>query len=165
MNVMDGEHCYFFALEIEPMEVGAVYKTIPLHCTLLHRFFSNLPINVIDEKVRSVFEQTASLRLLPEQRLAFGPNRVLVATLKLSPALKNLHIALYGLLNELVVRYSETDWVGPGYKPHVTDQSGKSLSLDTTQVSNTVYLLEVEHPLQGRRKFVRRKFKLMVLSE
>ena len=162
MDVMGNERCYFFALEVEPLKLGSIYKTIPMHCTLLHRFFSSLPLDVIDEKVRLLFKQSAPLILKPEQRIALGPNRVLVATIQLSPALKNLHLKLYELLNEVGVRYSETDWVGTGYRPHVTDQSSRSLPLDRTQLSTAVYLVEVEYPLQGRRKFIRKKFKLDV---
>ena len=157
---MDSEHCYFFALVVEPMTVGNVYKTLPLHCTLVHRFFSSLPVSVIDKKVRLTFEQTEPLLLTPNDRVAFGPNRVLVAKLQLSPALKSLHLKVYELLNELGVRYSEIDWVGTGYKPHVTEQSGRRLSLDTTSLSTAAYLVEVEYPLQGHRKFIRRKFNL-----
>lgn len=160
MGVMNGEHCYFFALEVAPLKIGAAYKTLPLHCTLLHRFFSRLPPSDIDAKVRWLFAQTKPLLLTPEERIAFGPNRVLVARLRLSPALQAIHLKLYGQLNELGVRYSETDWVGPGYKPHVTDQAGTSLALDESRLSRTVYLVEVEHPLQGPRKFIKTKFEL-----
>ena len=158
---MNGERCYFLTLEVEPMTVGETYKAIPLHCSLMHRFFSSLPLSVIDAKVRSTFEQTKPLLLEPKERVAFGPNRVLVAKLKLSPPLKDLHLKLYGLLNELGVRYSETDWVATGYKPHVSEQAGRRLPLDTTRLSTAVYLVEVEYPLQGQRKFIKTKFNLM----
>jgi 2'-5' RNA ligase len=161
MNAMDGEHCYFFTLEVEPMTVGKTYKAIPLHCTIMHRFFSSLPLSAIDTKVRSVFAQTKPLLLQPLERAALGPNRVLVAKLQLSPALKDLHLKLYGRLNELGVRYSETDWVATGYKPHVTEQAGRRLSLDTNRISDAVYLVEVEYPLQGKRKFIKNKFNLL----
>jgi len=71
MGVMNGEHCYFFALEVAPLKIGYAYKTLPLHCTLLHRFFSRLPPSDIDAKVRWLFAQTKPLLLTPEERIAF----------------------------------------------------------------------------------------------
>lgn len=157
---MDGERCYFFTLEIEPMEVGDIYEVMPLHCTLMPRFFSHLPPDDLIDQVQTLLEQTKPISLIPMERTAFGPHRVMAAMIKTTPTVLELHAALYYQLKQLDVRNTETDWVGPGYLPHVTDQANSVLPINKAFRSRAIYLIEVEHPLDGKRRFIRSKIDL-----
>ncbi|MEO8105510.1 MAG: 2'-5' RNA ligase family protein [Candidatus Saccharibacteria bacterium] len=162
---MVGEHCYFFTLEVTPMKVGDRYSAMPLHCTLMPKFFSNLSADALSDQVNVVFHRTTPLRLRPTERAAFGPQRVMATLIKPTPAVLKLHAALYLFLNQLGVRYTESDWVGPGYRPHVSDQSNSALPLNRTLPTRAVYLIEVEHPLNGKRRFIRSKISLTPRSK
>ncbi len=157
---MDGEHCYFLTLEVEPLTTASVYEVMPLHCTLMHRFFSSLSPSALVDSIRPLIDQTEPLRLHATDRIAFGPHRTMVAVIQASPALLELHAALYRSLTQLGVRYTETDWVGLGYRPHVTDQTDAAMAVNATVLSQAIYLVEVEHPLLGQKRFIRSKLRL-----
>lgn len=158
---MDGEHCYFLTLEVEPLTTAGVYGVMPLHCTLMHRFFSNLSPSAFADSIRPLIDQTGPLRLRATDRVAFGPHRAMVAVIHASPALLKLHAALYHSLTQSGVRYTETDWVGPGYRPHVSDQTDAAMAVNATVLSQAIYLVEVEHPLHGQKRFIRSKLALI----
>ena len=46
-------HLYLFTLEVVPLEVGKTYDELPLHCTLMFRFWSELPAEELAAKVGS----------------------------------------------------------------------------------------------------------------
>lgn len=62
---MTNKHCYLFALEVSPMNVGDTYEELPLHCTLMHRFWSELVPEVLADKVSVFFKQIHPVVLKP----------------------------------------------------------------------------------------------------
>lgn len=151
---------YLLALEVEPMVVGQAYVQLPMHCTAVHRFHSKLSPEELTESLRPVFKAAQPIELVPQEHKAFGPKQQLVTVLKPTKAIVALHRELYEALNMLGVQYTERDWVGEGYTPHVTDKKGKRLQAKPTLTTQVVYLISVEHPLKGRRRFIQQKFRL-----
>jgi hypothetical protein len=157
---MNQKHCYLFALEVQPLEVGAVYDELPLHCTLMHRFLSELSPQVLVDKTQPFFAAIKPVKLIPHEHLLLGPKQVPVSELKLANQLKGLHAGLYTLLNDLHVEYTAPEWVGEGYGPHVTDRENARLEVGTEHIAKTIYLIEVEVPGYPDQRLIRHKFDL-----
>jgi 8-oxo-dGTP pyrophosphatase MutT (NUDIX family) len=67
-------HCYLFALEVVPLEVGAVYDELPLHCTLMHRFWTRLTPTELVAQTENVFRDTQPLSLKVTDTQCWGQN-------------------------------------------------------------------------------------------
>jgi hypothetical protein len=158
---MTQKHCYLFALEIEPMEVGGVYDELPLHCTLMHRFWCDLLPEELADKVQLLFSGLQPLPLKARERLLLGPKQVAVSELELTESLRNLHMQLFDLLNTLGVEYTEPAWVGDGYRAHATERKNAKLEIGTEHISRSVYLIEVKVPGYDHKRFVRTKLNLL----
>jgi hypothetical protein len=159
-NPMTNNHCYLFALEINPLEVGGVYDELPLHCTLMHRFWSKLNPDDLSDKVQSLLATYKQVRLNAIERTVLGPKRVTVSEIEFTDEFKNLHMALYKLLNDLDVEYTAPEWVGNGYKAHVTERENVKLTVGSQHVSKAIYLIEVEVPEHENKRLIRTKFDL-----
>ncbi len=155
---MNSKRCYLFALEVQPLEVGDIHQTLPLHCTLMHRFWSELPPEALAEKATSYFATFSPIKLIPREYLLLGPKQVPVAELELTEQIKSLHMGLYGLLNDLHVEYTVPEWVGEGYRSHVTEKDNARLEVGSTHMSNAVYLIEVEVPEHPNARLIRHRF-------
>jgi len=153
-------HCYLFALEIDPMHVGNVYYDLPLHCTLMHRFWSDLDAEELADKVRTFFATSSPVVLTAQERLKLGPKQVAVSEISLTPEIEQVHMSLYRLLNELDVEYTAPEWVGTGYRAHVTERENARLEVGSTRTSTTAYLIEVNVPGYEHNRIVRAKFEL-----
>jgi hypothetical protein len=154
------KHCYLFALEVIPMSVGDIYEELPLHCTLMHRFWSELEPEVLANKVYDFLKEVKPITLKPYERLLLGPKQVPVSELELTDEFKHLHMGLYELLNDLGVVYTAPEWVGERYRAHVTERENARLEVGSEQDSNAVYLIEVEVPKYDHKRLIRAKFDL-----
>lgn len=103
---MTTNHCYLSALEVTPMQRGEIYDTLPLRCTLMHRFWSELNPDQISDIVRDLCSRTLQIQLNAHERLLLGPKQVAVSELQLTDDLKKLHNELYKLLNSIGVEYT-----------------------------------------------------------
>lgn len=106
------KHCYLFALEVQPIEVGAVYDEPPRHCTLMRRFLSGLPHTLLADKAQVFFDGVSPVKLIPHKRLLLGLKQVPVSELVMTDELRSLHVGLYSFLNDLQVAYTDPEWVG-----------------------------------------------------
>lgn len=158
--LMMNKHCYLFALEINPMNVDAIYDDLPLHCTLMHRFWSELSPEELADKVSDFFKQFPSINLEAHERLLLGPKQVAVSEITLSDQLKQLHMGLYELLNDLGVEYTAPEWVGDGYRAHATEREDAKLEVGTAHQSRVAYLIEVKVPGYDHKRLIRKKIVL-----
>ncbi len=142
------------------MEVGHIYDELPLHCTLMHRFWSSLAPDDFAAKIRLFFEQTPPVLLKAYEHLLLGPKQMAVSEIELTQELKSLHMQLYGLLNDLKVDYTAPEWVGGGYRAHASDRKNARLEVGEQYLSPAVYLIEVEVPGHEKQRIVRTKFDL-----
>ena len=142
------------------MTVGANYEQLPMHCTIMHRFHTEVSAAELKDNLTSIVENSPPITLVPVKHQAFGPKKQLATMIQQTPALLELHTKLYNHLNETGVQYTESDWVGKGYIPHVTDKHGKRLSHSKPILSRAIYLISVEHPLTGSSRYVEAKIAL-----
>ena len=148
---------YLLALEVAPMTVGQAYDQLPMQCTIMHRFHSALSAADITAAVTPIIAASRPVLLQPMSHQAFGPRKQLVTMIEPASQLMDLHQQLYAKLNDLGVNYTELDWVGDGYIPHVTDKQGKRLNVTQPTVSQAMYLISVEHPLVGSKRYIESK--------
>lgn len=154
------KHLYLFTLEVEPLKVGDIYDELPLHCTLMFRFWSELPAEELTEKVQALFDQTKPILLIVKDRQLLGPKQVAAGTLELTDSLKRLHAQLHTLLVESGVEFTAPQWVDTGYKPHITDREHAQFSVDQKHLSRTAYLIEIGTNEHAHKRIVRVKFEL-----
>lgn len=157
---MTNRHCYLFALEVKPMEIGGIYSDLPLHCTLMHRFWSGFSPDILADKIRNTLESTPQVLLTAHEHLLLGPKQVAVSELVFTAELKKLHMQLFELLNDFGVEYTAPEWVGDGYRAHITERKDASLPVGDEHLSKTIYLIEVEVPGHDHERLVRAKFTL-----
>jgi hypothetical protein len=151
----NNQHLYLFILEVEPTKAEHTYSDLPLHCTLMHHFWSDLSPAALGHKVGPLFEQTSPPLLVSGEQLAYGPRKVVVNRIDLTRELKTLHTRLYTLLNELGVEYTAPEWVGEGYESHVTHrEDGSHLAAGEQHISKAAYLVEII----DQKRAIRMKF-------
>jgi 2'-5' RNA ligase len=155
---MINKHLYLLALEISPLDVGGVYDVLPSHCTLMHRFWSELNPGQLTNKLRDILDRANALPITYGEQEIFGPPPVTVNKILETPELKTLHVSLYERLDELGVEFTAPQWVGEGYKAHVTKREGVTFTEGESQLCKTVYLIEVNVPENKEARYIRAKF-------
>jgi len=142
------------------MQLEGIYDELPLHCTLMHRFWSELEPDILASKLDDFFKKIQPVLLKPHERLLLGPKQLPVSELELTDQLKELHAELYKHLNDLSVEYTAPEWVGEGYRAHVTERQNDRLELGDEHLSKAIYLIEVKVPGHDHKRIVRHKFDL-----
>ena len=153
-------HIYLLALEIAPIEVGGAYHELPLHCTLMHRFYGELGPREFAKKLQPMFDATPQFELQVGSRLLLGPKQVAVYEFEPSETLSNLHEKLYKFLNKMNTEYTAPEWVGTGYKAHATERADRALYAHEILPIKAVYLIEVKVPGFVGQRLVRARFSL-----
>lgn len=158
---MQSRHCYLFTLEVSPLEAGKWYNELPLHCTLMHRFWSAMSSEELEMKVGDLFAATPPLVLEAERRELLEPKQVAVSLIKPTPELDALNMWLFERLNSLEVEYTEPLFVGKHHIFHVTERERSRLEIGSRHISNAVYLIEVKIPGLDHKRLVRQKIDLL----
>ncbi|MEK7628243.1 MAG: hypothetical protein AAB421_02370 [Patescibacteria group bacterium] len=136
-------NAYLLALEIEPVNVGTGYSSLPLHCTIMHWFLSLKGLNAIVDATKDIITMSRPITLVSKRSVLFGPNSdVPVNILARNEARDLLHLKLFRALNGIGVVYTEPGYVGDGYSAHVTTQKGGAFAPGTSHVAKSVYLVE-----------------------
>ncbi len=157
---MNHRRCYLFALEVAPLTIGRAYDELPLHCTLMHRFWVEMSPEDLMAKVHDVLVATPVLSLRVIGRTLLGPKQVSVSLIEHAADLETLNARLFERLNELGVEYVAPQWVGQGHVFHVTDKPGSLLKDGVTKTAGAVYLIEVNVPGYEGKRIPRTKFAL-----
>jgi hypothetical protein len=157
---MATKHCYLFALEIAHMDVSGIYDELPLHCTLMHRFWCELSPEELAHRVAHLFGKYQPLLLKAHARLLLGPKQIAVSEIELTDPLRSLHMQLLDLLDTLGVQYTEPAWVGEGYRAHATERPYAKLEVGKEHLCKAIYLIKVKASGRDPRRFVRAKFAL-----
>ena len=155
-NHTSERHLYLFALAVTPLEVGRVYDELPLHCTFMFRFWSALQADGLAAAAAPIFEAASVITLTPYEHTHLGPNQVGAHVVEKTPELMGLHMQLHDLLIALDAEFTKPQWVGEGYKPHITDRADESVAPGQPLHCPAAYLIEV---IDGRR-VVRSRFML-----
>ena len=156
-NNQKPQHCYLFALEISPLDEGAVYETLPMHSTLMHRFWVSETPEDLAQKVKPILKNYQSITFTPGKKMELGPKHTVVYELEGLDELKRLHMELYELLKSLATTFTEDEWVGNGYTPHASDREDSPLEQNVPFTVRAVNLIEVKVPGHDHMRFVRKK--------
>ena len=157
---MSNLHLYLFALEVEPMKVEGAYDQLPLHCTLMPRFWSDLtPLEMI-KKVQNLLDNTAPIRLVIGKHKLLGPKLTSVNLIELSNQLNTLHIKLKDILDGIGVEYTSSEWVGEGYVPHISNVHKLEYDPGNNLLAAAVYLIEVGTISKKHQRFIHAKIEL-----
>lgn len=154
------KYLYLFTLEVSPLDVGRAYESLPSHLTMMSRFLSVLPPNEIADIVRPLFAITSPVQLTFGGLVRLGPKKLTVHLVENTDALKSLHSRLYDLLGTINVTYAYPQYVGDGYRPHVTRRDGDQFVAGHKQKASSAYLIEVETKGEEHVRYVRAKFDL-----
>jgi hypothetical protein len=155
MNKSD--HLYFLVLQVASLVVKDRYDILPAHCTLMHRFWSELPPEQLGKELADTLMGQQTIKLNFKEEALLGPNKVAVNKINMSRQLRDLHSTIYEKLNSLGVEYTAPEWVGNGYVAHVSKRDDSSLGEGDIFISTAICLVEVDE--EGHRN-VRQKFDL-----
>lgn len=138
-------NAFLFVLEVEPMKLGHVYEVLPLHCTLVHWFHTERNAEDILRAVKEKIEEHAPVTLTSQKAALFGREENIPVHTVHGEGLHLLHNDLVEILNTLTVTYSEPEFVGNGYKPHVTTHGEKTFTPGSITTVKNVYLVEAQN--------------------
>lgn len=146
------------------MKEGQVYLSLPLHLTLA-RFSTDRPAEELLAKTWPIIARTPAVVLNIGETSRFGssqrPQRVEVNLVEKTKELGDLHMQLFEALNKLEVEYSNANYVGQSFKPHVSRRDGIGLEEGTSYLSRAVYFIEVRRSSHtSSQKFVYARLQL-----
>ena len=154
------KHTYFFVLEIAALQVGEIYDDLPTHCTLVHRFWSDLSVEELATGVRKILAATSPVALIFAEEELLGPKKTTVNKIELTLQLQQLHTQLYDQLTKQGVEYTAPGWVGGGYIAHVSKRQEATFATGDTHDCTAICLVEAEVEGYGRQRLIRAKFNL-----
>jgi 2'-5' RNA ligase len=134
---------FLFAFEIEPVQLGASYDSLPLHCTLMHWFRTRASADTVIRLAHGVMHDRKPVELNSREFALFGRNKnIPVHTIEMNTCMHSLHMELFYCLRGLHVTPSEPEYIGAGWKPHVTTKDGRAFAPGSRTVSKAVYLVQ-----------------------
>ncbi len=139
---------YLVIVPIESMHVGDVYpkgELLPLHCTIMPWFTlgTHLDYNKLDGILTKLSQEVKGgvIELVSKYKDFFGPeNDVEVHVLEKNDTVTHLHNQLLTLLHEAHVTPISPQWLGKGYRPHITDVSSQMQTGDSVKVHSLCIL-------------------------
>jgi hypothetical protein len=155
----DRPRLFIITLEISPLKVGEMYNPLPTHLTLVSRFWTSLTSEELARLVKPVFKNTDKIQLLFGDAAFMGPQRKEVNLIAISYELIRLHMELFELLNSSNALFTNPQWVGGGFKPHITKRK-EVFPVGYKQLTEAAYLIEIKIKDNKHFRFVREKFSL-----
>lgn len=136
---------YAVIANLEDTREGQYTMTsLPLHVTFLSIFFSNESASFFARINEEIAKGTHAIRVITTGRTRYGAHQEIPVTLvEEVPEIANLH-------NQLLDRVSAhtsfraPQFTGANFKPHVTDQGERVVSVGTQLELNNLTLVEIE---------------------
>jgi len=153
-------HLYLFTLEVDQLVVGYVYNPLPSHLTLVSRFWSELPPNLIVDAVSPTFAQSGPIELIFSQEAVIGPKKTAVHLVENTLELKDLHSQLIEVLTSLKVSFTSPQFIREGHRPHVSKRQDVQFAVGQKQAASHAYLIDVEIVGKEQLRNICAKFKL-----
>lgn len=152
---------FLVAFEVEPVVMGRVYETLPLHCTLMHWFRTKLDHHAIKHVVGLVCYTNGPLFLHAGGIENFGPQKTIpVSVIRETRDLMALHTKIHQVLLDLSVTFVEPQYVGEGYRPHVTVTDGRFFPVrDSMRVLNG-YVVQALNASELKEKKIVASFRM-----
>jgi hypothetical protein len=158
---------YLLALEVEPMEIDKDYPMLPLHCTLVHWFWSGTDPESFQEQLRAALHDTPVQQLRVSDPAIFtghtkrGPIPVNVNKIAPNAMLTKLHNRMCEVIDEVGGEYTAPQHVKSGYNPHITHQKGSPKPVEGNVITaKAVYLVSAAAPEYGNPRHILAKFNL-----
>lgn len=114
---------YVVVAPLTPMAVGDRFITRewPLHVTLVQVFTSEAGLAEIGLRLAAVANGSPAITVVAGDDENFGPSQTIpVTVIEPSVALDELHAACVAAIEELGPVYENPEFMGSGYRPHVT---------------------------------------------
>lgn len=133
-----------YALEIEEVQWNKAYDSIPLHCTLMHWFRHDNPVEKVLLDTYGLFQKLGPIEIESDCVALFGPNNdTPVHTLRSCEALHKLHMDLYGQLHRMGAIFTSSQWIGYNYRPHVTTRGRRDFPPGTRHTCRHIILYDL----------------------
>lgn len=146
---MTNVHEYVVVLPIAAMTRGSIYPEevqLPLHCTVMRWFQLPLSVEGLVAGVQYAARTTVrkkGIELRSSSHAWFGLHgNVSVHLLAHNGALEGLHTRLMVFLIQQGAQFHSLDWIGAGYRPHVTDVGGQSFVPGSTHFTDRFTIIE-----------------------
>jgi hypothetical protein len=128
-------HEYLLLLPIGKLHMNDLFikdEPLPLHCTLMHWFSlgRDLPLTSLDTYLEDLAGGVgAPVELVSREPALFGPeNKTPVHILEQNHRLMELHAHLFRFLDKLGCVPKAPQWIGEGYRPHVSTVEGRAFA-------------------------------------
>lgn len=134
---------FTLGIEVGAVVLGKTFQRMPLHCTLIHWFCSDREPSEIERCVieAAMTQPKTVLRSLGPS--LFGPDKnIPVHILEKNRELEDLHMNIFNALNDLLVTFTHPAYVGPEYKPHISDSEGAYFFTGSEMLAERIYLVE-----------------------
>ena len=119
-------------------------SSLPLHLTILSIFFSEKDPSFFSGIANETTGSCKPLIVRATKRALFGVGEdVPVTLIEKTPELAELHNQILSRVSGYV-SFRAPQFVGDNFSPHVTDQAGRAVSLDTKLELDNLTLLEIE---------------------
>lgn len=129
---------YVVVAPLTPMAVGDLFTTRewPLHVTLVQVFATEATLDEIARRLATVAAGSPAITVVAGDETNFGRSHTIPVTLvDSSVALDALHAACVAAIEELAPRYESPEFMGAGYRPHVTiKRQGRVLAGDVLEL-------------------------------
>lgn len=146
---------------MDELIVGKTYNPLPAHLTLVSRFYSEASPEEIVKIANPIFGKTNSIELLFEDAASLGPKQTAADLIISSKELLDLHRRVIKSLTTIDASYTNPQFVGDGWKPHVSKRAEQSFSAGDQVISSAAYLIEVKiDGTDNQVRHIRHKFSL-----
>lgn len=138
---------YVVVAPLSPMAVGDRFITRewPLHVTLVQVFASDASPGGIVMRLDAVAAVASPITVVAGDDERFGPSRTIAVTV-VEPSLEldRLHAACVAALEELAPVYENPEYMGDGYRPHVTVKRHQRVSAGDLLTLQQIALVDME---------------------
>ena len=132
----------------------------PLHLTLLGNFNIELTAGQLITELDKFASATAGFEVKVEKEDSFGVNHdISVSLINKDGSITRLHLGLMKLMNKLGATYDSPDFVGEGYRPHVTIQLASRVNAGQAFLVDDLTLVDMAPDDDNKKRKVIKTFK------
>lgn len=138
---------YVVVAPLTPMVVGDRFITRewPLHVTLIQVFASEATPAEIGSRLAAVGSGASAITVVAGEPANFGPSKTIpVTVVEPSAALDALHALCVQAVGDLAPVYENPEYMGPGYRPHVTVKRNARVTVGEVLELQQIALVDME---------------------
>lgn len=109
----------------------------------------------MEGRIRSALDGQSRVAVSAQTEVRFGPRRTVpVTVLEPAPSLLVVHAKLLNILGEDGACFDQAEYVGPGYRPHVTITPQRRLERGEVVVVDSVSMVDLQPAGDAHRRRV-----------